>query len=115
ALPASAPLLVPSLCRIRIPGVSPRIAPPLLSSSSRPPALSAGCSASHGGATSEYQTGPFLCSEINQPAIVVLGLAELVLEVFLRGDIAGGGEHAAQLAVLTAEGGGVVGDHRLLP
>src|SRR5580700_10031179 len=64
ALPASAPLLVPSLCQIRIPGVSPRIAPPLLSSSSRPPALSAGCSASQGGATSEYQTGPFLCSEI---------------------------------------------------
>src|SRR5580700_1049892 len=65
ALPASAPLLVPSLCQIRIPGVSPRIAPPLLSSSSRPPALSAGCSASQGGATSEYQTGPFLCSEIS--------------------------------------------------
>jgi hypothetical protein len=25
-----------------------------------------GCSASQGGATSEYQTGPFLCSEIKE-------------------------------------------------
>ena len=45
---------------------------------------------------------------LDQPTVVGLGLAQLLFELLLLGDVAGGGEDALQLPGGVAEGGGIV-------